>query len=71
MARTINDGIVYSREDLERMAKNCAKLAIIEGMYIGKFHDQTVEWYPDGSLHVVTRHTPATPDEWRKKVAIS
>ena len=49
----------FSREQLEKLVKYNAKLAIVGGMYVGEFRDQTVEWRDDGSAVVTTVHTPS------------
>jgi hypothetical protein len=66
MSRIVNEQKSYSREDLERMAKNYAMIEIVGGMYIGDFHGQAVEWRPDGSVVVVTSHAPGSMEDWRK-----
>ncbi len=67
MARTINELKRYSREDIERMAKNYAMIEIVGGMYVGDFHGQTAIWDPDGSLVVTTSHTPGEMEDWRRQ----
>ena len=49
--------ITYSREELEHMAKQYAKMKIIGPMFIGDFHDQKVKWHRDGSIEVITSYT--------------
>lgn len=59
MPRTVHEIHEFSKEDLENLAKHQAKAAIIGDIYRGKFGKQKVVWKIDGSLMVITEHTPA------------
>ena len=67
MARRISEQVIYTREDIERVMMSAAKQRIIDGFYIGTFHEQRTEWQTDGSLRVVTEHTQGSWDD--KKAA--
>lgn len=59
MSRTLREMHVFSRADLEIIARSTAKMEIIGSIYRGKFDKQEIEWKDDGSIIVYTVHTPA------------
>lgn len=56
--RQIREVHTFTPADLERLAKQTAELKIIGNFYTGAFHGQEVTWHKDGSVTVVTTHTP-------------
>lgn len=58
MARTLNEVRTFTKEDLAEIAKNVAKLEIIGDIYRGEFHTQEIIYQSDGSLMIITSHTP-------------
>jgi NOL1/NOP2/fmu family ribosome biogenesis protein len=61
MPRTITEQHTFPKQQLEELAKSIAKLRIVNGFYLGKFEEQTASWQADGSITIVTTHTP---EEW-------
>lgn len=52
----------YSKEDIERMIRMAAQMALIGRIYFGKIEDDAeIRWLPDGGCEVLTKHTPAPP----------
>lgn len=49
----------YTRADLEELVKCGAKLRLIGSIYRGSIGEQEVRWSDDGSVEVLTKHTPA------------
>lgn len=58
--RQITEVRDFSPAELEKLAQFAAKIEIVGGMYVGEFVSQRLEWLPDGSLRVLTDHTPAS-----------
>lgn len=51
---------VFTRAQLEELAKRVAKTQIISSLYRGEFKEQKAEWLFDGSqLRIFTEHEPA------------
>jgi len=66
--RRIAEQHTFTREELEAVAKNMARGRIMaNGIYIGTYHTQTAEWRDDGSIVVVTEHTPADWADWSEQ----
>lgn len=65
--RLVHEQTVYSRENLEQIAKNFAKMSIIGDLYVGNIQTQSAEWRSDGSIVVITTHTPAVISNWRNR----
>lgn len=54
------DWVKYRKQDLEELAKFAAKLRLVGTLYRGNIGEQQdVKWNEDGSLEVLTPHTPA------------
>jgi len=58
--RTINETHHFTRDQLIAMAKQSAKLSIIGGIYVGHIGEQSAVLNEDGSVTVVTCHTPSS-----------
>lgn len=56
--RTVTEQHVFTKDQLEALAKVSVKMAIVGPIYRGEFGAQVTEWLPDGSLRVATTHTP-------------
>jgi hypothetical protein len=56
----INEVHTFSREDIERILAQTARMNIIGSFYVGAMNDadQTVKWNDDGSITVMTPHAP-------------
>lgn len=48
----------YSKEQITEALKFVAKLDLIGSIYCGKIGEQETRWLDDGSLEILTRHTP-------------
>jgi hypothetical protein len=59
LVRSVVEQHTFSKEDLAELAKSSAKLQIIGTIYRGDFGEQTTRWNEDGSLTVLTTHTPS------------
>lgn len=58
MQRERTEVTSFSRTELERLACAITKTQIVGSLFIGEFHEQTVEWSKDGSISVMTRYSP-------------
>lgn len=65
--RLVHEQTVYSRENLEQMAKSFAKMSIIGDFYVGDIQAQSAEWRSDGSIVVITTHTPESLDSMMQR----
>jgi hypothetical protein len=50
---------LYTREQLEKMAKFNAMLALVGSYYEGNITTQSCQWKDDGSVEVLTHHVPS------------
>lgn len=48
----------YTREEIGVILKFATKNEIIDHIYFGEFHSQSIEWKEDGSAQILTEHTP-------------
>lgn len=62
MPRAITECRIFSKQQIEEILKQTAKLSIISAFYI---HQQTVKWGDDGECIVLTEHRPS--DEMTSK----
>ncbi len=57
-SRKIKEIETFTRLDLAELAKSAAKLKIIGSYYKGDFESQKAKWEPDGSITIITTHSP-------------
>ena len=56
--RTIKEQHTFSRDEINEILKQIARMNIIGNFYKGEFGEQTITHAEDGTVTVVTTHTP-------------